>query len=345
MIKEIDIVNFQSHESSSLELASGVNVIVGASDSGKSAIIRALRWLIWNRPVGDAFMRHGTEGCFVNIVTDQMDVIQRAKGPGGNQYRINEQEFKAIGNEVPQPIQEILNLDETNLQRQGESPFLISNSPGEVSSYFNKVAKLDKIDSSLKYITSQAKSLTGQIKSDESRLQNLELEAGQYEYLTTAEIQLEVLEEDYRNQHQRRSGLQTLRELEYGIIHLENTAKLEQEIVDRESAVDDLLDMHTMRTQALEGLDMLQQGFTEWTTLNADITTQTVHQKLLDPVNQILYNYGARDTVITNIETLKEHVKEMSMLAINTKTAQIQLANKGELFYMHMPDTCPLCGK
>ena len=96
MIKEIDIVNFQSHKSTHLDLVPGVNVIVGASDSGKSAIIRALRWLIWNRPVGDAFISHWADGGFVNIVTDQMDVIQRAKGPGGNQYRINEEIFNHI---------------------------------------------------------------------------------------------------------------------------------------------------------------------------------------------------------------------------------------------------------
>jgi len=57
MIKYLQIQNFQSHKDSLLEFDPGVNVIVGSSDSGKTAVIRALRWLVWNRPSGDAFRR------------------------------------------------------------------------------------------------------------------------------------------------------------------------------------------------------------------------------------------------------------------------------------------------
>jgi len=55
MIKTLSIQNYQSHKDSTLEFDPGVNVIVGSTDSGKTAIIRALRWLIWNRPNGDSF--------------------------------------------------------------------------------------------------------------------------------------------------------------------------------------------------------------------------------------------------------------------------------------------------
>ena len=53
MIKEINIKNFQSHDNTNLILDSGVNVIVGSSDSGKSAIIRALRWVTSCVPRGE----------------------------------------------------------------------------------------------------------------------------------------------------------------------------------------------------------------------------------------------------------------------------------------------------
>ncbi|MFR9297315.1 MAG: AAA family ATPase, partial [Aedoeadaptatus pacaensis] len=43
-IEKIILVNFQSHVYSELSLSRGVNVIVGPSDSGKTAIMRALRW-------------------------------------------------------------------------------------------------------------------------------------------------------------------------------------------------------------------------------------------------------------------------------------------------------------
>jgi exonuclease SbcC len=358
MIKKLNILNFQSHKSSTFDFSPGVNVIVGASDSGKSAIIRALRWLIWNRPVGDSFRSHWGGQTSVEIVVPERNSIEpgthkdqttlmRTKNENTNQYFLNgtDNVFKAFGNDVPQPIQEILNLDETNLQRQGDSPFLISNSPGEVSGFFNRIAKLDKIDSSLRHITSQARTLTGQIKSDEVRLQSLKTESERYEYLNKAETRLEILEEDTRSQNQRRSGLQTLREIISGILYLDNVTKLDQEIVDRESIVDDLLDMHTMGTQVQEGITLLEEGITTWKLLNTNIAISSTRQKLLDPINEILDLYDSKKEVKENIEDLKSQVMEVSMLAINTRTEQIQLERKETEFEQHMPEICPLCGK
>ena len=46
-IKKIILQNFQSHKYSIVELDEQLNVIVGPSDSGKSAIIRALKWVLY----------------------------------------------------------------------------------------------------------------------------------------------------------------------------------------------------------------------------------------------------------------------------------------------------------
>ena len=52
MIKSVELKNFQSHNQSRLEFCDGVNIIVGASDSGKSAILRGLFWVLYNNPNG-----------------------------------------------------------------------------------------------------------------------------------------------------------------------------------------------------------------------------------------------------------------------------------------------------
>ena len=56
-IKKIILENFQSHKYSVIELNEELNVIVGPSDSGKSAIIRGLKWALYNEPSGDYFIR------------------------------------------------------------------------------------------------------------------------------------------------------------------------------------------------------------------------------------------------------------------------------------------------
>ena len=46
MIDKIKIENIQSHKNTELNLSNGINVIVGSSNNGKSAILRALYWAI-----------------------------------------------------------------------------------------------------------------------------------------------------------------------------------------------------------------------------------------------------------------------------------------------------------
>ena len=55
MIKSLKIENFQSHKDSYLEFSNGINIISGKSNNGKTAILRALNWVITNRPQGIAF--------------------------------------------------------------------------------------------------------------------------------------------------------------------------------------------------------------------------------------------------------------------------------------------------
>jgi len=86
MIKNIRIINFQSHQNSFLKFDSGVNIIVGESDRGKSAIIRALRWLIWNRPTGDDFRSNWGGDTEVTIEINDEVFITRKKTKSFNGY-------------------------------------------------------------------------------------------------------------------------------------------------------------------------------------------------------------------------------------------------------------------
>ena len=58
-IKQLRLKNFQSHEDTVLDFVPGLNVLLGNSDTGKSAIVRAIRWLFYNEPAGDEFLQRG----------------------------------------------------------------------------------------------------------------------------------------------------------------------------------------------------------------------------------------------------------------------------------------------
>ena len=67
MFKSLCIENFQSHKKTVLNFDAGVKVIIGRSDSGKSAIIRAIRWLVENKPNGNSFINYDESKASVEI--------------------------------------------------------------------------------------------------------------------------------------------------------------------------------------------------------------------------------------------------------------------------------------
>ena len=167
LIKRIVIENFQSHKHTAIELSSGVNAIVGTSNSGKTAILRALLWVINNRPRGNAFIRHGQTEANVGLHLDSGCVISRNRNSKNNKYNIcNDGEagisFEALGGDVPEEVSALLNFSDINVQEQLSPYFLVLESPGKIGQYINGIVKLDEIDEVVK-------NLSGKIrKSDDA---------------------------------------------------------------------------------------------------------------------------------------------------------------------------------
>ncbi len=60
--------NFQSHVYTEFELVPGLNVVLGETGQGKSAIVRALCWLLCGGPAQDGYVRAGARFCRVTAV-------------------------------------------------------------------------------------------------------------------------------------------------------------------------------------------------------------------------------------------------------------------------------------
>ncbi|MGI6575677.1 MAG: AAA family ATPase [bacterium] len=140
-LERLVIENFQSHGFTEIGFAPGFNVIVGASDQGKSAIIRALKWLFFNEPRGSDFIRVGATGCRVTVFMNDGTVIARERTPTKNRYYLQlpgqeEEVYEGFGNRVPWEVQRAaglakVQLDEglevmLNLGEQLEAPFLLA---------------------------------------------------------------------------------------------------------------------------------------------------------------------------------------------------------------------------
>jgi exonuclease SbcC len=172
MIKSLLIKNFQSHKKTVLDLSPGVNVIVGYSTTGKSAIVRAFRWLLTNRPSGLHFKSNFStrrEAVHVKLETTDGQEVEAKKKAGGMSYTASYGEasagleFSGVGKSVPDEVTNIVNMTDLNIQTQLEPHFLITSSPGDFARAIDKITKTKVIDDAIVRITTKIN--TAEVKS------------------------------------------------------------------------------------------------------------------------------------------------------------------------------------
>ena len=209
MIEELLLKNFQTHEKLKIVFDPMVTVIVGKTDSGKSSVIRALRWVLLNQPRGAAFVRHGETGSGVRVKIDG-EVITRGKEGDQNTYSIGDSSWTAFGTTIPEKITKFTQIDELNFQQQHDSPFWLSLSAGEVSRRLNAIVDLEIIDKVSSGIKSK---LQDQKRQVELNLNKLRIEKESLEsnaWVAKAEIDYRSLvgrEEEIGNQSKSQNGL------------------------------------------------------------------------------------------------------------------------------------------
>ncbi|MCK5601369.1 AAA family ATPase, partial [Candidatus Pacearchaeota archaeon] len=172
MIKNLHIENFQSHKDTGIQFQPGVNVIIGGSDKGKSAIIRALNWVCNNKPIGNAFMSNwGGE----TIVT--LDKVKRRRTKSKNEYYLApiETPLLAFKNDPPLEILNYFNMGDINWQHQHDSSFLLSSSDGEVARMLNKTVDLTIIDTSHANINKAITAANTDKKYCEANIKDIEI--------------------------------------------------------------------------------------------------------------------------------------------------------------------------
>src|SRR5690606_5863029 len=209
MLEKIRLNNFQCHSKLEIQLDQ-VTTIVGASDRGKSAIIRALRWLARNVPQGEEFIQEGKKGTTVQAVIDEQKITRR-RGSGTNTYSLGEDEYKAFGNSVPDGIQQVLNLHDINFQSQHDSPFWFSLSAGEVSRQINSIVDLGVIDEALSKITKKVRQCQQVLQITTDRLEKVKSRRDELDWVVDADNEYKRIENLAAEVQQRNAEIATLK--------------------------------------------------------------------------------------------------------------------------------------
>ena len=197
MIESLSVRNFQKWKSLEVELAP-VTTFVGRSGSGKSSLLRFIRWAILNRPNGNSFVRKGASGCKGTLVVDGKSV-SRVRSKDKNAYRLEGEEFAALGaGGVPEQIAKLLNADEQNFARQHDAAMWFSLTPGQVSQELNGIVNLSLIDDTLANAGAAVRKIKAGIGESEERLEAAKKRQAELAWAVDAQTDLQALEERER---------------------------------------------------------------------------------------------------------------------------------------------------
>ena len=215
-IKSIEMVNFQSHKYQKINLDRYMNLLVGESDNGKSAILRAIYWVYTGKPTGISFVRYGCDSTEVTIELGNGTKIKHyvSLRPSDktkvykNQYTITYPDgTEETGNTRLLPkVQELLGycnfaIDEQqsldiNFMRQGEGWFLISDnvSSPQRAKTIGAIMNTSCVDACLKDCDKELKAINREITLNQAEIVKCDEEISTYEDLEEQKKNIEKVE-------------------------------------------------------------------------------------------------------------------------------------------------------
>jgi exonuclease SbcC len=211
-ITNLLIENFQSHSRSEFVFSKGLNVIIGPSDNGKSAVLRAIRWALYNEPRGSDFVRSGARECRVTVtMSDGVEIVRelqlRASGAAARSRYIvrspgeEPQVFEGFGTEVPAEVvrahgmpQVLLDTDKRvvlSFASQLEGPFLMTESGSLRARAIGRLLGVHVVDAAARNTQKDLRAVKQEIGRLEQRTQQYDTELQQYADIPEQEARLE----------------------------------------------------------------------------------------------------------------------------------------------------------
>jgi len=344
MLKELHIKNFLSHKKTELKFSPGVNIIVGESDSGKSVIIRALRWVVFNRPSGDSIRSTWGGDTSVDLVLDG-GRVKRVKSKKDNMYVLGDNvELKAIRTDVPEEVGKLINMSSLNLQTQFESHFLLSRTAGERAQYFNSIAHLDKIDIGLRNIAKWIRGAQVIVTSEQDSLLRLEGELQEYKDINIIEGKIQKLERFIDDETLKENGIENLEKL------IKKTKSVSKEIMGFRAVVkgESYLKSVVNYSQKYNKLEA-EKNELEWLVLEIDVVEEDIsfHERVLkgeETVKKLkILNTKIHEKVKEEL-LFENTIKYIEMLISEDGKSEKKLLDMEERFHKNVGEVCPLCG-
>ena len=348
MLNRLEIENFQSHKDSMLEFSPGVNLIIGESDNGKSALLRAIYWAAMNKPAGKEFVNWEDNKAVASVtIENDNHAICRIIGDSINSYFLDgmDNELTGFGKHgVPEAIKTALHLNEINFQRQQDTFFLIDKSPGEVGRYLNSVINLEVIDKSLTHAGGRARSASAENERLKTDLTELKSELDSYSWIDNFSVKLHLVEKaekdlevkrwEYRKVKTNSDLLQEQIGIKKGCETITAFSKWVDQVISKDKEITD-------KTNRCNNLESLIFSIEQVSIEVKQAKTVLKHQSKLIEIEQKEQELNKKRNEADQLENLIEIIDDTRIGKFRIQGIIDELTIE---FNELMPDECPICG-
>ena len=341
MITKLTLINHESHKNTVLDLHPGLNVFVGESDRGKSGVFRAFDKVLNNKPAGKRMLPLYWEGeCQIILETDNTPAITRTISESKNTYQIGDKEPINAGTDCPPSVAELLNMSDINLQRQTERAFLMFDTAGDRGRTLNKIAGLDKIDSTLAAATSYMTKTKRAKDVQKGLITQYELDLEQY-------VNLDPIEEMVAEAETFDLGI-TQKTQEMALV-----ASIVEKRVNILSSIEKLRGCEILSQEieklgsVLPTIEKLEKEIRDVIRIQArrEVLIAAIEEpEILLAISKLVSDLSDKLSVITSLETSYNKVRNLNKGITDVEGALICNEKKLTETKKLIPNVCPECG-
>ena len=179
---DIDLSNFQSIGAAKLSFETGITLLVGQSNSGKSAILRAIKAVLNNPSRAKTYIKHGKTSSCVEITVDN-NTISWGRSGKESSYTINDESYAKVGNKTLfdlLPDNGFVRDDEDNIMNiegELELPFPFDRTPSQLFKLFENIFCVSDSATILKSFKDDELRYNKEISTTEEKLKRLAAKA------------------------------------------------------------------------------------------------------------------------------------------------------------------------
>lgn len=345
----VDIKDFQSLKKAYIELTPGITVITGATNNGKSAIIRAIDSALFNLG-DDAMVRGGQRYYGVKISNDSHTMLMARDNVGKNEktaYQFDDGTVqKKVGRGQLEEVSRMFNIREVKMNNgtkmkinfwyQNDKPFLMDKTAGQLyeflslSSCDNYARVLKSLGSDVRSINSDINTLTTEINTYKSLINDKKdflskndgfdlvyQEALDVDAMGDLHSNTSIILDDidtYSRSVQRLSGLKSKLDDKLSAIDMDSIRSLYSDIDSINSKVDGLCDL-------LSYIDDISSSISRLSDMHRDLhqtiedsnSSITEFSLLLGDAEKISSDFDSISVVMVDVDTNAKYLDSLNI--------------------------------